>query len=117
MKKMVFFCFLALWLTACSDNNTPIGIAKKFLDCLETGDYDHAKQYCTTQGEAAIEMARQMDKGGVKFINNYKIQRDSIVGEKAWVFYENTLYGQRLNANVILVQDNGTWKVHASSSK
>lgn len=116
MKKVAFFFFISLWLTAC-DNNTPIGIATKFLDCLESGDYDNAKQYCTPQGEAAVEMARQMAKEGFPLINNYKIQHDSIVGDRAWVFYENTLYGQKQNARVELVQDNGTWKVHASPSK
>jgi len=115
-KTVIFFLFLSLWLTACN-NNTPTGIAKQFLDCLATGEYDRARQFCTPQGEAAIMMARQMAKEGFPLINNYRIQRDSIVGDHAWVFYENTLYGRKYNTHVVLVKDNGTWKVHASPSK
>lgn len=116
MKKAAFLLFFSLWLAACN-NNTPTGIAVKFLDCLATGEYDRAKQYCTPQGEAAVEMARQMAREGVPLINNYKIQRDSVAGDKAWVFYENTLYGRPYNANIQLVKHEGKWKVHASPIK
>jgi len=115
MKKLAFFLFISLWLTAC-DNNTPTGIAVKFLDCLAARDYDRAKQYCTPSGVVAVEMARQMDQGGTPLVD-YKIQRDSVVGDQAWVFYENTLNGRQHNAQLELRKIDGKWKVDATMRK
>jgi hypothetical protein len=117
MKNLIFFCLLTLSLIACQDSSTPTGITKQFLDCLANGEFDKAKQFCTPQGAAAIDVARQMAKEGVPLINNYKIQRDSIAGDVAWVYYENTLYGRPYKAYTQLVKVDGKWKIHASPSK
>jgi hypothetical protein len=115
MKKAAFFFFLSLWLTACN-NNTPTGIASKFLDCLVAKDYSRAKQYCTASGAMAISFIENMNTGEGA-LTGYKILRDSVVDDRAWVFYEGIAAGRTMTTAVELTKLDGKWKVDPKMRK
>ncbi len=115
MKKVAFFFFLSVWLTACN-NNTPSGIASKFLDCLVAKDYSRAKQYCTASGAMALSFIESMNTGE-RALSSYKILRDSVVDDRAWVFYNGITSGRTMTTALELTKLDGKWKVDPSMHK
>ena len=116
MKKAAFFLTLALWLAACG-NNTPKGIATKFLECLATKEYDQAKEYCTLQAAAVVEMARRMDSERLPEPGRYQVLRDTVVGNHAWVFYKEKKGADDETIKMSMVKEEGKWKVDAKAGK
>lgn len=115
MKKLIFFCLATLCLTACN-NNSPVGITEKFLDCFVTQEYEKAKQYCTPVGVSALEFALMMG-GSKETVSEYTILSDSIVGDRAWVTYEGVVGGQKSRTVLELSKINGKWKVDPKMRK
>jgi hypothetical protein len=115
MKNLIFFCLVALCLTACN-NNSPVGAAEKFLDCFVTQEYEKAKQYCTPDGVRALEFILMMG-GGREAVSEYTILRDSIAGDRAWVTYESVVQGQKSQTILELSKIDGQWKVDPKMHK
>jgi hypothetical protein len=115
MKKLIFSCLVALSLSACN-NNTPVGIAEKFLDCFVTQEYEKAKQYCSPNGVKALEFVLMMG-GGQDAISGYAILRDSVVGDRAWVTYESVVKGEKSKTILELGKIDGQWKVDPKMRK
>lgn len=115
MKHLIFFCALTLCLTACG-NNSPKGIAAKFLDCLKAKDYTKAVKYCTPRGATFVSMIGSMDNGQ-QSMSGYKILSDSIEGDRAWVTYEMKNGPEKAKATLELSKIDGKWKVDPTMRK
>jgi len=115
MKKLAFFLFISLWLTSCS-NNTPKGIAVKFLDCLVAEEYDKAKIYCTPSGAAMLDILKTPAGSAMKLLG-YKILEEETSDDKSVVRYEAVSDYGKNKASLDLTKVEGKWKVDATMRK
>lgn len=116
MKKLTFLLFLVGWLMACS-NNTPKGIASKFLDALANRDFEKAGIYCTPSGAFIVDMARKMPVDDKIGRPSYTVLRDSVIGNEAWVFYEMAVGKEKSVTKLEMSLVNGKWKVDPKMRK
>ncbi|HMG14701.1 MAG TPA: hypothetical protein VK590_04595 [Saprospiraceae bacterium] len=110
MKKLFYFIIILSVVTACSEGlNSPKIVVKKFMFNLTHGNLEEAKKYCTDESVKLLAMSSMFaGKNGYKELN-YKILRDSIVGDQAWVFYLNN---ETKNENTMdLIKINDKWLV------
>lgn len=113
MKKYLFIVLVAvLGLTACSSG--PTDVAKNFSENLAQGKVDEAKKYATESTGKLLDMASGF--GGIKVKPNFKFDaiKDSIVGDKAWVFFKDENGEQQ---TVELVKVDGKWLVDVGGKK
>ena len=115
MKKTLIFMLITCSIVACN-NDSPSGVVSDFLDCLMAKDYKCAKQYCTSTGVVALEFYESIGKTEYEF-SGYKIIRDSIVSDRAWVFYEGLANGHKRRSSIELARVEGKWKVDPSLRK
>lgn len=113
MKKYLFIALVAVFgLTACSQG--PTDVAKNFSEKLAQGKVDEAKKYATESTGKLLDMVSGF--GGVKVQPNFKFEpiKDSIVDEKAWVFFKDENGDKQ---TVELVKVDGKWLVDVGGKK
>ena len=115
MRILLPILLAACIFTACN-NNSPVGVTTEFLDCLVLKDFDCAKRHCTASGVMAISFIESVGKSEFAF-TGYKITRDSVEGDKAWVYYDAEANGQKRGNLVELTKIDGKWKVDPSMRK
>ncbi len=112
MKKFFILIVTVLIFTACSSG--PEKTAQKFTENLAKGKVDEAKKYATESTGKFLDLANSF--GGIPIEPNFKfkMEKDSIVDNKAWITYIN----QKGEEDVIeLVKIDGKWLVHMDSKK
>ncbi len=76
-KSKAFLLFaVAMFIAACSSNNTPESVAEDFTKALYTANFDGAKLLCTDESKQAVdfiaafstEKVEEMKKANIKFI-------------------------------------------------
>lgn len=118
MKKQLFLAFLTLLLltTSCGGSaNSPKGIANQFLGLVSKGEYEQAKTFGTTNTAMYLDFSARMMPEGMDKTFGYKILRDSVVGDHAWVFF----YDERTEKeeSLDLIKVDNQWKVDLQMKK
>ncbi len=115
MKKILFFALASiLAFTSCSSSSSPTDVAKNFSENLAKADVNGAKKYATESTGKLLDLANSF--GAVKVQPNFKFDviKDSIVGEKAWVFFKDENGAKQ---SVELIKEKGKWLVDAGGKK
>ena len=116
MKKYLAFLLFALMLSSCSSNNTPLGIADAFLTNIKKGDYEEAKKYGTSGTVNIMNAAIMMTPQGQPIEKtNFRILRDSVINDRAFVFYVDEKYNRVDILNMVKID--GKWKVDYKKKK
>lgn len=99
-------------LFSCSSG--PETAVKNFTENLAQGKVDQAKKYATESTGKLIDFASSL--GGLKIDPNYsfKMIKDSVVDNKAWVTFNNQK-GEEETIEVVKID--GEWLVHMESKK
>lgn len=118
MKKQLFLTFFTLLLltTSCGNSpNSPKGIANQFLAFVSKGKYEEAKAFGTSNTVMYLNFSEQMMPEGMDKTFGYKILRDSVVGDHAWVFF----YDERTEKeeSLDLIKVDNKWKVDLRMKK
>lgn len=116
MKNNYFIILPLFLLLSCgSGGNSPKGIASQFLEHVSRGEYDQAKAFGTAGTAMYLDFSLQMMPAGLDKTFNYKILRDSIVGDHAWVFFfdERTKHEESMD----LTKVDNKWKVDLRMKK
>lgn len=112
MKKIFIALSVAFLMAACASG--PEKVAKNFTENLAQGKIDKAKEYATPATGKMLDLAGAF--GGLPIEPNFefKMEKDSIVANKAWVTFTN----QKGEKDVIeLVKLDGKWLVHMDTKK
>lgn len=116
MKKQFLFIFFAIVIFSCSNSNSPKSVVAAFLKGLEAFDYPEVEKHCTPRYAKYLSAVISMGAKNTANEGLPKILRDSIVGDRAYVFVQN-----RKNTNlediVLLAKIDGKWKVDLPSKK
>jgi predicted small secreted protein len=120
MKKLAIILAVAaglVALAACSNTNTPEGVAKKAITALQKGDYDtYASTFDLSSSDqkwlaamAEEKVAKEMnEKGGIK---SFKVTDSTINGDSATVtvhvVYKN---GEEEDQHMSYVKVDDQWK-------
>lgn len=111
MKKILILVGLAFSLLSCS--KSPSSVAENFANAIGKGEYDEAKKYCTETTATLVGLASLNGKKDPNY--SIEILRDSIVGDKAWVFYKEN--GKDRERSLTLKNIDGEWKVDIETGK
>lgn len=112
MKKVVLLCLVAIAFISCSSG--PEKTAKNFLENLSKGKVEEAKKYATEPTGNLLDLATGFGSLPVDPDFKFKLVKDSIVGNKAWITYSD----QNDKVETIeLAKIDGDWKVHMQSNK
>lgn len=117
-RHLVITLFLALstlaWMSfsiSAAEDGAPSKVAKKFLKAYEKGDWDQAKEYCTTETANSLDVIKSM--GHEAQNRKVKILSEGISNDtEATVIY--TLDGEDKERELKLIKDGGEWKVATS---
>ena len=116
MKKFLV-CAVLTFLIACGDSRDPGEVAVLFNDALSAGNIDQAKEYCSEETVQALELVGGMmemmsDSMREASMNKkYIFIRDSIEGERAWVWIKETDNPNAPEEMAELIKVDGKWKV------
>lgn len=117
MNKPIFILLATLlFLAACSGTaNSPKGVAERFLNFVSKGEYEKAKELGTASTAMYLDFSRQMMPENFDKKFEFKILRDSIVDDHAWVFF----YDGRTEKEELLdmVKIDKQWKVDLQMHK
>ena len=115
MKRINAFILLVLLLVACGGLNSPKKVATAFTENMAHGKIEEAKQLATGTTAQMIDFISGMGRMPVEPSFKFHYLRDSIVGDEAWVFYDNAI--SKKEEYVHLVKIEGKWKVHMENKK
>lgn len=87
MKKKVLFLFPIIMLSCGKD--APQVVSQKFEELLYSGKIENAKKYATEPLGKKMEMAAGFGQNLTDPDFKYNFIRDSISGNKAWVWYSD----------------------------
>jgi HSP20 family molecular chaperone IbpA len=114
MKKILGMLAMALCLIGCSKGPDKVAVA--FYEAMADGDFDKAAEYASKDTKPMIEMMAKMpgakeesieENKGVKF----KAVDTKIDNDKATVKIERKKDGESATEDVLLVKEDGDWKV------
>jgi len=108
MKKIILVLFLGV-LFSCSSE--PEKSVKKFLESSSKGDINEAKKIATKSTGKALDLLGRLGQDSFGEDFKFKILKDSIVGDKAWVMYAGTKHGKKYKETLELVLVEGKWLV------
>ncbi len=112
MKKLVITAALAALLFSCSSG--PESTAEKFTESLAKGKIEEAKKYGTESTKKMLDLASAFGGLPIDPDFEFKVKKDSIVDNKAWITFTN----QKGEEDVIeLVKIDGKWLVHMEAKK
>lgn len=112
MKKLLLLFSLSLLMFSCSSG--PEKVAGDFLENLSKGKVDEAKKYATESTGKMLDFVSSMTSLPVDPDFKFKPLRDSIVDNKAWVFYVDKSGDE---TSIELVKIDGDWKVNMEAKK
>lgn len=112
MKRIITLIAAAFLLVSCSSG--PEKTVKNFTENLAKGKVDEAKKYATESTGKMIDFSSGF--GGLPIDPNFefKMIKDSIVDNKAWVTYTNQ---KGKEETIEVVKIDGDWLVHMESKK
>jgi hypothetical protein len=111
LNSSLFYVFI-LFLIACGGKDTPRSVGEKFLNSMNSGDFEDAKKYGTEETGKLLDMMSgfaKMAVDSVKKETKFEILRESIEGDKATVFYKEE--GREGELQLPMVKSDGKWKV------
>lgn len=113
MKKILLLAGLTFFMMSCSES--PSSVAENFAVSVGKGKIEEAKKYCTESTGMLLDMSASF--GGVQPDPDFsiKILRDSVVDNRAWVFY--TEKDRTKEHSLDLVKIDGEWKVTINRKK
>lgn len=112
MKKIVLTAALSVLLFSCSSG--PESVAEKFTENLAQGKIEEAKKYATESTKSMLDLLNGFGGFPVNPDFEFKAEKDSVVGNKAWITFTN----QKGEEDVIeLVKIDGKWLVHMEADK
>jgi len=112
MKKTFLLLSLSLLLFACSSG--PEKTARNFTENMAKGKVKEAKKYATESAGQLLDLAVSFGGMTVHPDFKFKMEKDSIVGDKAWVTYK----GEEGELETLeLVKIDGDWLVHLDDQK
>jgi hypothetical protein len=113
MKNRLFLGLgLTVILTSCSAG--PESVAKDFTENLAKGKIEEAKKDATESTGKLIDMASSLGSLHVNPNFTFKMDRDSVVDNMAWVTYIND---KGRKEKIQLVKIDGKWLVNINSKK
>jgi hypothetical protein len=112
MKKILLLFSLSLLMFSCSSG--PEKVAENFLENLSKGKVDEAKKYATESTGKMLDFVSSMTSLPVDPDFKFNPVRDSIVGNKAWIFYLDKNDDEN---SIELVKIDGDWKVNVEAQK
>ncbi len=116
MKKQFLFIFFAIVIFSCSNSNSPKSVVAAFLKGLEAFDYPEVEKHCTPRYAKYLSVVISMGAKNTANEGLPKILRDSIVGDRAYVFVQNRK-DINLEDIVLLAKIDGKWKVDLPMKK
>ncbi len=118
---MLFVALLSMTMLVSCSGNGPEGVAKKFLELTNKGEFSKAKEYCDDSTAALIGMAENMAKDKVEAMKEQNVKIEILSsevneeGDKATVKYKKIEEGQTaedsLEKEITLKKIDGDWKV------
>lgn len=108
--KWIFSIVMVFLLTACTNPNSPEGIAKKFWDGVMSQNQEVVRQYSTTATASGVDFSKntidwktlQTNLGTTEISGNTAMVHTLIVNKET---------GARYAFNTYLEQENGLWRV------
>ncbi len=113
MKKHLLGVIVLAFLFACSSNPSPKKTAELFLTNFFNGNISEIEEHTTESTFKILEFASSL--GDMEAYPDFEFNfiRDSIVGNKAWVYF-----GDDEDESVIeLIKIDNKWLVHIDDSK
>ncbi|MGA2655508.1 MAG: hypothetical protein ABSF18_05970 [Gammaproteobacteria bacterium] len=108
--KWIFAALAGLFLVACTNPNSPEGVAKKFWDGVMTQNHTVAAEFSSTETKKNIDFSRnQINWGDMQL----SLGTAEISGNQATVhtLLVNKKTTEKYAFNTYLVQENGLWRV------
>lgn len=112
MKNLIRLLLLLIAFTFASCNPSPKKVALNFIENLNKGNTEKAKKYATEATGSMIDMALMM--GLNEHFNpdfTYKVYKDSIVNNRAWVKFKDPRNPNSKIQIVYLIKVDGKWLV------
>lgn len=112
----LFFSFAALVLIVsegCGSGDTPKEVAENFLRDVGKKEYNHAKTYCTEEGDRVMDMMKDLDEmmpDSALQEQSYEVLSEKIEGNVATVQFK-TSGSSAAPENLTLVKEDGKWQV------
>jgi hypothetical protein len=108
--KGILLAFLCVFLAACSNPNSPKGVAKSFWDGVVAQDQATAQQYATVETQSAIDFSKNVVDWKLMTV---KLGATEMTGDHASVVTEITDKAKehQYTFNTYLVKENGAWRV------
>ncbi len=113
MKKIILFASIAMFLFSCSSSG-PENAVKNFTENVAKGKIEEAKKYATESTGKMLDLASGFGTLDLKPNFKFKMLKDSIVENKAWVTFRDQ--NDRLKTMEVVKID-GKWLVHTGSKK
>jgi hypothetical protein len=108
--KWMLGVFTCLFLVACTNPNSPEGIAKKFWDGVLSQNQEVVRQYSTSATQSAVDFSQNKIEWGSMQLS---LGSTEVSGDTATVhtLILNKETGAKYAFNTYLVQENGVWRV------
>lgn len=108
--KWIFIVFMGLFLAACTNPNSPEGVAKKFWNGVLTQNQTVAAEYSSHETRQNVDFSRNQVKWDDMQLS---LGSTEISGDHAMVhtLLLNKKTGEKYAFNTFLVQENGVWRV------
>lgn len=109
--------FLSMSLLVSCSGNGPEGVAKKFLDHTNKGEFTEAKEYCDEQTAKLLNMAESLGGDAVEELKKQEVDVEILSsevsedGNTAKVRYKSTENGEVTEKEIDLIKIDGDWKV------
>ena len=112
MKKIISILAVSTLLFSCSSE--PSNVVEKFTENLAKGKVDEAKKYATEPTGKMLDFASGFGALPIEPNFEFKMIKDSISENKAWVTFTNQ---KGKEETIELVNIDGDWLVHMESKK
>ncbi len=110
---MVLLVSLSVLLFACSSSG-PENAARNFTENVAKGKIEEAKKYATESTGKVLELASSFGSLEINPNFEFKMIKDSIVDNKAWVTFKNQ---EGKTETIEVVKIDGKWLVHMDAKK
>lgn len=108
--KWMLGVLTCLSLVACTNPNSPEGVAKKFWNGVIAQNQDVVREYSTSATQASVDFSKNTIEWGHMELN---LGSAEVVGDKASVhtLILNKETGAKYAFNTYMLQENGKWRV------